>query len=292
MRETMNNVLVVYKKGVAEFYDKSKDDALIKFMNSDDPDVPKMRRSAELQKRTLEVVLSELDKRKIKYNSIYRANLNDVKDNDLIITVGGDGTFLELSHYLKNPNIPVLAVNSDPVTGVSGAEGSIGFFSCATKDNFGDVLDNIDTIKKNRLQRFALYKNGILIPEYMLNDVLFANIKPAGTTRLRVNGENKIRHSGLLVGTSAGSTAFIYQEGGFKMPLDDHRLQYCIRSVRNKTFEFANELRVESLSRKAEFSIDGEHVVYDFEIGSVVEIKKAEPITLLGNLDEKREKYI
>lgn len=36
-----------------------------------------------------------------------------IRDVDLVITVGGDGTLLQASHYLDS-SIPVLGVNSDP----------------------------------------------------------------------------------------------------------------------------------------------------------------------------------
>ena len=45
---------------------------------------------------------------------IFRDELREpIKDVDLVITVGGDGTLLEASHFLDS-SIPVLGVNSDP----------------------------------------------------------------------------------------------------------------------------------------------------------------------------------
>ena len=45
---------------------------------------------------------------------IFRDELQEpIKDVDLVITVGGDGTLLEASHFLDS-SIPVLGVNSDP----------------------------------------------------------------------------------------------------------------------------------------------------------------------------------
>ena len=38
---------------------------------------------------------------------------NPIRDVDLVITVGGDGTLLRASHFLDS-SIPILGVNSDP----------------------------------------------------------------------------------------------------------------------------------------------------------------------------------
>lgn len=45
----------------------------------------------------------------------------DVNDFDLLLTVGGDGTFLEACHYVRekegrNTRVKLLPINSDPVT--------------------------------------------------------------------------------------------------------------------------------------------------------------------------------
>ena len=55
-----------------------------------------------------------LESRSISLKLIFRDELQEpIKDVDLVITVGGDGTLLEASHFLDS-SIPVLGVNSDP----------------------------------------------------------------------------------------------------------------------------------------------------------------------------------
>lgn len=50
----------------------------------------------------------------IQYETRIRDQLeHPIHGMDLVITIGGDGTLLQASHYLDN-SIPVLGVNSDP----------------------------------------------------------------------------------------------------------------------------------------------------------------------------------
>ncbi len=46
-------------------------------------------------------------------------DLNRTIDNlDLIITIGGDGTFLRTASHIYNTNTPILGITSDPTRSV------------------------------------------------------------------------------------------------------------------------------------------------------------------------------
>lgn len=50
----------------------------------------------------------------VDWEAIFRSNLSQpIRDVDLVITVGGDGTLLQASHFMDD-SVPVLGVNSDP----------------------------------------------------------------------------------------------------------------------------------------------------------------------------------
>lgn len=38
----------------------------------------------------------------------------DFEDKDIIMSLGGDGTFLKTASYIKNSQKPILGVNTDP----------------------------------------------------------------------------------------------------------------------------------------------------------------------------------
>ena len=46
------------------------------------------------------------------YDCLYRGELTSVAGYDLVLSVGGDGTFLEVARHA--PDVPILGVNSDP----------------------------------------------------------------------------------------------------------------------------------------------------------------------------------
>jgi NAD+ kinase len=55
-----------------------------------------------------------LQSKPLDWISVQRNHLsNPIRDVDLVITVGGDGTLLRASHFLDS-SIPILGVNSDP----------------------------------------------------------------------------------------------------------------------------------------------------------------------------------
>lgn len=55
-----------------------------------------------------------LRKKYVDWKPVFRSDLSQpIRDVDLVITVGGDGTLLQASHFIDD-SVPVLGVNSDP----------------------------------------------------------------------------------------------------------------------------------------------------------------------------------
>ena len=84
----------------------------------------------KIQKSTLELVKNTLKKNKISFDITRRDKLNRklFRNKDLVIAIGGDGTFLLTSHYIFDKT-PMFGVNSDP----SCRE---GFFMVSEKKDF------------------------------------------------------------------------------------------------------------------------------------------------------------
>lgn len=285
----MNKVLVVYKKSIYELYQSSPTPELRAFMEQSSEDVARMRKSHEEQKRTLETVMGELTKQGIAYETAHRAQLGEMRERmqeyDLVVTVGGDGTFLEASHYVEHT--PMLGVNSD-------SNHSVGFYCATNGEHFAELLKNVDRIPRTIVSRLEIILNGKKISEPVLNDVLIAHHNPAAMTRytLEANGKTEAqRNSGLLICTAVGSTAFMYEEGGVVMPLDSQHMQYHERSKRNAPFLFADALTIHSLTREGMLYLDGEHLQYNFTLGSTIDIRKGPPLTIVGDLEKKRVDY-
>lgn len=57
---------------------------------------------------------SILQRKPIDWEPVLRNDLSQpIRDVDLVVTIGGDGTLLQASHFMDD-SIPVLGVNSDP----------------------------------------------------------------------------------------------------------------------------------------------------------------------------------
>jgi NAD+ kinase len=281
----MGSILVVYKKSTFEIYSGSPDADVRAYLESDGPNVASMRRSHETQTRAIAAVEAELRRQGRAFDIIYRGELGPVSGRDLVIALGGDGTFLEVSHYVTDT--PLCGINTDP-------RGSTGFFCAATADACLPLLADLDHAPRTRLHRIEVLIGGVPLAEPALNDVLYAHPSPASTSRYRLDVEGEVcehKTSGLLACTAAGSTAWMYQEGGEVMPLESGRIQYLPRGVRGQRARLCRSLKLRSLTRLGKLYIDGPHIVRDCPLGAEVELRPGRPLTIVGDLAARRGAY-
>ena len=288
-----NNVLVVYKKSMFELYtDQTKADKVTKaYIEAQ----PTLKTSHDIQQKTIETVLAVLTKQGIVHKQICRTDLGKESPSlyDLVISVGGDGTLLEVSHYVTST--PVLGVNSNP-------QSSIGFFTAATAETIEDSITHLEDLPKTKLTRLQITKNDERLPEFVLNDLLLCHANPAGMNRYTLtvdgksflrDGTDALRSSGLLISTAAGSTGWIYECGGEVMPLGSKRIQFHERDQRNAGFHYASEkIEMYSKTREGGIYIDGEHLSYNFTLGDKVVIERGEALNVVGDLEVKRDIFL
>lgn len=288
----LNRVLAVYKKGSWDTYSQSPDEALRNKMVTVQ-DAQRLKLSNDTQQRNLDAVLEFLTQEHIPFDARYRADLDDSEhapdfsNYDLVITIGGDGTFLEASHHVHDT--PLLGVNSDPNPG-----GSIGYFSVATAKTLPALLRQFDTLPRTTLSRMAVFRNDERLRELVLNDAIFSGETIASACRYKLNGEDKKRvGNGLLVCTPGGSTAFMVNAGGMVMPLDEGVLQYREFFPINRRAHsgFDTEIVLYSLTRKGYLFLDGEHITYPVTLYDTIRFSIGEPLTVIGDLNQKRPWY-
>ena len=155
-------------------------------------------------------------------------------------------------------------------------------------------MKSFEEAKKTMLHRLQIVKDDTVLPELVLNDVLFAHSNPAASTRFRLAADGEIKtyrtSNGLLTCTAAGSTAWMYQLKGHVMLLDSPRIQYLVRDVREESPQFTDTaLTIHSLCREGMLYIDGEHLKYPAGLGSTVRLEPGRPLTIVGDLKEKRK---
>ncbi len=108
----MKQVLVVYKKSTFELYSNSDDGAVKAAAIGDSENAKRLQEGHEVQQRSLERIASELESHGVSHEMIYRADLERINDRQVVLSVGGDGTVLEVSHYVSQAQ--VMGINSDP----------------------------------------------------------------------------------------------------------------------------------------------------------------------------------
>jgi len=182
----------------------------------------------KVQNITLNLVKNTLKKYNINYSTSDREKLNKklFQNKDLIIAVGGDGTFLRASHFISDKT-PLLGVNSDP-------KNKEGFFMVATKKDFKTkfkkILGKQFNIKK--LQRLEAKINKKKIEELALNEFYIASEKPYHTARYSLYAKGKRgrqKSSGILISTPAGSNAWVKSAGGKIIPINEEKFEYLVR---------------------------------------------------------------
>ena len=154
------------------------------------------------------------------------------QDKDLIITIGGDGTFLSASHFITSQLI--LGVNSDP-------KRSAGFLTSISLKHFAKKLKQIskNKYKINTYQRISakiFQKDKCVLVENALNEIYIGNSKPQHVSvyNLNLNKRKELqKSSGILISTGTGSTAWYKSMGGKPFNKLSKTLKFIVREPLN-----------------------------------------------------------
>jgi NAD+ kinase len=278
----ISNVIVVNKKTFYEFcfLDKSHPGRLQQ-MSFSHQDLARFKKMHLAHQKTLKKVKRVLEKYRVRYRVSYRKTHIPYDSYDLVITVGGDGTFLQAARQLSGQKI--LGVNSDP-------QRSIGKFCLAQEKNFEKVFLAIlsGKAKPKRLARFSLTTRKQRKSALVLNDILICDANPAAMSRYVLTIGKKVedqRSSGIWVSTASGSTGAIHSSGGMifndtstdiqyrPRELYHHRLHPC--RLGGGILSLDKPVKVRSMMRKGVIYIDGAHFKIPFSYGDEVSIRRA-----------------
>lgn len=290
-------ILVAHKKSRYQHLVVERSDRrIVELLDRDHISVQNLKRSHEAHCRSLDELVDHLEDTGTDYDLMYRGNVERTDEHDLIVTVGGDGTVLDLSHRVGE--VPMLAINSDP-------ESSVGYFSAGTAFDFPRLLDQLTDgqIEPVELRRFQTRIDGELRGPPVLNDVLIAHENPAAVSsyflKIGSHPAEEQKSSGIWVTTPAGTTAAIRSAGGLVLPFDSDHLQYLVREPfppREGGYRFLkgiqpfdDHLEVISRMRRGNVFVDGPHLRFDFPIGSTLTIEPDAPsLTIYGLQEERR----
>ena len=133
---------------------------------------------------------------------------------DLIIVLGGDGTYLSIARLMKDESVPVMGVNM----------GQLGFLTEIKKSEAFETLEQILTGIPPKISERALLevtlkrKNKVIFQGPVVNDAVISKGAIARIIGMHVsiNGQsvNTVRADGIIVSTPTGSTAYSLAAGG------------------------------------------------------------------------------
>lgn len=280
MNNVFKKVLLIYKKSAYSIYFKERKIQLADGKQTDlKGEIKRFKRAHDEHYETLKETERILYKYNIKYTKRFRGGKDvNYARYDLIITVGGDGTFIEASRNIKDQAI--IGVNSAPSF-------SVGKLCVANVKNFEKIIGHIvgRRFTLRPWQRLRLDLEGHVRPIDCVNDILVCHSNPAAMSRyyLKIgNVKEEQRDSGLWVATPAGSTGAIKSAGGRKVNVNEKRIQYMPRELyygfsriyRHKggVLKPHQNLSVTSLMRNGMIFIDGTHFKLKFPFNSTLKV--------------------
>ena len=284
-------VLVVYKKDAYQQYiQEQQDPHLIRLLGQAHPDAVDMQRAHAVHEESMDAIVHALRQLPVDFDLAYRADLKVTRRYRLVVSVGGDGTFLQAARSIGRT--PILGVNSDP-------RRSEAVFCAANRKTFPGLcrLALQGRLPELRLFRLRVALNGEELAHRALNDILVVHDDPATMSRyrLRIGGREEFqKSSGLWVSTAAGSSSAVLASGGRRLPWGARRFQYRPREIYRGRLSRCRltggiltppaRLRVTWLMRRGSACIDGPHVKMPLRFADRLDIRLslADPLRVLG----------
>ena len=228
----MNSVAVVFKFSARESYSPRQ----IRRHRELNPELgARMQTAHDDHSRSLEKLRQLLADMGIKADFHERDALRQSLDAyRFVVSLGGDGTFINASHFAEKTLL--LGVNSSPDNSV----GHYCRFELKTKNGYASLRRQLEAmlrsakypVPERALQRLHLAVQDRPAPFPVLNDVLFAEENPAATSRYTLRYRGHVHHqksSGVWVSTPSGSSAAYSSAGG--KAFKQRELRFVVREL-------------------------------------------------------------
>lgn len=198
---------------------------------------------------------------------------------DLVISMGGDGTFLKTVSYIRNSGVPIMGINT----------GRLGFLANISKDAMFETLSQVKNkeyeFQLRSLLRVHTEEDLFGADNFALNELTLHKKDTSSMITVHTSLDNKYLNTywadGLIVATPTGSTAYSLSCGGpiitpgcqvhILNPIAPHNLNVRPMVVPD---HFPISLEVEGRDRTFLLSLDGNSK--SIRQGEQVVIRKAE----------------
>jgi NAD+ kinase len=211
---------------------------------------------------------------------------------DLIVILGGDGTFIGAARLLHSLGAPLMGVNL----------GRVGFLAQLHRDSWQGWLDKVlvegFSVSRRLILEYDVLRRGAPVHHgLVVNDLVVSRGELARLIRLSVSFDgidiSALRADGLIVSTPAGSSAYGVSAGG---PLVHAGLEaYCVTPVcpflnSFKPMVFPADgvlgVRVEESSGEVNLTEDGQAVVR-LEHADEIALRRAEKDLLVVDFGQR-----
>ena len=238
--------------------------------------------SRKAKTKSLEIkAFLEKQEKKVEMLSQKQTRKSLPKQSQLIVAVGGDGTYLKAVHFGKNKNIPVLGINM----------GSLGFLTPHHEKNTFKILEKVLKsqmfLRKNFFLKGETYKiknhpkikppKNLLITKaaelsgpkgtfQAVNDIVIERGSLSHLISLSIYINNQyiysVKSDGLIIASPLGSTAYNLAAGG---PILHPKVNsfvitpICSHSLTNRPviIHDKSEIQIKVNEKKAFLTIDG-----------------------------------
>lgn len=206
---------------------------------------------------------------------------NPAQAVDMVLSLGGDGTFLKAAALAREAKVPVLGVNL----------GHVGFLAESEFDTHDEVVQQIAHGNYGVEERMTVAvqvssPNGETLTDWALNEASIERGSDRGVLGISVAVDDRPVLSfgcdGLLVSTPTGSTAYAFSAGG---PVLWPELDALLVQPNNAHALFARPLVVAPTSQvavditgnsgTAELVLDGQRSI-DLQVGSHISVGRSE----------------
>ncbi|MBE6773170.1 MAG: NAD(+)/NADH kinase [Ruminococcaceae bacterium] len=230
----------------------------------------------ELEKLSINILMPEEFKDEFNFANVDFVPSNDfIRQSELLISIGGDGTIIHSAHRAAAYDKPILGINA----------GRLGFLAGLEKEELyllKALKENAYTVDSRMMLSVKHYEGDRFVKEYIcLNDVVVARGNSLRLCDVEVcNGDRLVfdyQADGIIISTPTGSTAYSLSAGG---PVVDTSIEsliltpICNHSLFSRSMIFRPDsvlrLRVSNYANSLPiFSCDGERGIQMTEKSSV-----------------------
>lgn len=131
---------------------------------------------------------------------------------DMVISIGGDGTFLKAASRVREKQIPILGINT----------GRLGFLADISPEEIDRTVEELYqghyTVEERSVLQLACDDEQLMSDPYALNDIAVLKRDSSSMISIRtaINGDplTTYQADGLVISTPTGSTAYSLSVGG------------------------------------------------------------------------------